>query len=258
MLFKKEFLNKIQDYNFPNQDIANNYKNILEIVVNDFSSLLYKKNIEYDFSFLKEKLSSLKLVCRNKTNPEYDDINNILYISLTNQLNEELTDEDQIIFLIHEIIHSFCPRLTNDSISDKYYAFEEFFTEYLTFYILRRIGGIKLENYYLRSKCGYFNQFDHKIILKLIEKTKFDKLLTVYLSNSASELEKIIPKDILNSLQVYYNYFIEIYERYNVPLKILNEMFTNDLVKQNLVLQEQLKKINVKIDNYNLNTNYSK
>lgn len=258
MMFSKEFINNIQDFNFPNQDLVNNYKKILEIVINNLSSLIYERNIEYDFLPLKEKLKSMKLVCRNRTNPEYDDKFNILYISLTNQLDERLTDEDQIIFLIHEIIHSFCPRLETDSISDKYYAFEEFFTEYLTFYILRRIGGIKLERYYLKSKCGYFNQQDHNIILKLKEKFGFDTLLTTYFSNSAKALEKIIPKDILNSLQIYYNYFIEIYERYNIPLKRLNEMLNSELIKQNLVLQNKINRINEKIDNYNFITNHLK
>ncbi len=71
-------------------------------------------------------------------------------------------------------------------------------------------------------------------------------------------LEKIIPKDILNSLQIYYNYFIEIYERYNVPLKRLNEMLNSELIKQNLVLQNKINRINEKIDNYNFITTHLK
>lgn len=259
-----EFINKkitdsIEALNFKNQIIEKNYKDLINIIINNVCDLLFNKNIEYDYKKLLIKIQNLKLICRNGISPEYDDFTNTLYVGLTNQTQTPLTEEEQIIKLIHETIHLLCPRLKEDSISDKYYAFEEFFTEYLTFYIVRRIGGIKLEKYYLEQTCGgYFSKIDNNFIKNLLNEIPFPTLLTVYFSNKASNLEKIIPKSILFSMQSYFVYYEETYDKYNLPLKELNQLLEVTLIQKNQVLNELANEVNKNIELFSLSNNQKK
>lgn len=237
MIFiNQEKINDIQVLNFPNQEDIITYKNFISIIINNICNLLYNHNITYDYNNIQKKIKTLKIICRNGISPEYDDELNIIYIALFNQLNAPLLDEKIIIELIHETIHFLCPRISNDSISDKYYAFEEFFTEYLTFYILRRIGGIKLENFYKKNVGGYFNQDDHEIIERLIDKVSFNKLLETYFSNRASTLEDVLKEKLLISMQNYFIYFESIYEKNKLPLNQLNKKLETELITQRINL----------------------
>lgn len=113
-----------------------------------------------------------------------------------------------------------------------------------------RVGGKKLESYY-NQRPGYFNKEDNHFMRKLIIKSDFEKVLAAYFSRSSKQLEEAIPKDVLLNIESYFNYFINLYEKYNLPKKVLNQRLENDpsLKNDKQELDKKLNAINISIDN---------
>ncbi len=246
-------IENIELLGFENLEDKEIYRNIFSQVIKNICDFLYNKVPSYDYGKLNELIKNLKIVCRNYETPEWDKNTNTIFVAQYDQLGERINDEKEIINFIHEIMHfvKYC-NAQDDNIGNKYFSFDELFTEYLTYNIVRRIGGIRLENYYIRNICGYFGKDDLKFMNLLVSKIDYCHLVNVFFEDNVNELEKLIGVNVLNSIQKYFLYYVRIYDMYNIPLKKLNELLKEGSYPYNIhmnALQQNLVMINRDIEN---------
>lgn len=249
---KEQTLNRIKIVNFKDNLERENYKNTIGGIINIISKFIYDKDVDYDYNVLEKRVESLTIESRDGICPEYVFETNTLYISKTNQKGEKLSEAEQLVFIIHELFHFVSIKNQPDNLSRDFYAFEEFFTEYLTFLIILRIGP-NFEKFYRKNMIGYFNEDDNNLIRNLSKKVDFHELLTAYFSYSATILKNTVPEDVLLNMQDYFDYYEAIYDKYNLPRKYLEEMLNRNLspTSERSKLQEKLQKINNSISNIN-------
>ncbi len=248
----KQILDEIEVRNFNDTKEAESFKKIIGIIINRICTFIFNKDVDYDFNRINQKVKDLTIECRDGISPEYVLETNTIYLSRYNQKGERLSENAQIIYIIHEIFHFMSLKNHPDSLSRYYYAFEEFFTEYLTFLIVLSCG-IEFENYYRQNQIGYFNIEDNKFIRELTKNIDFKKLLTAYFSNSKTLLRQEVPEEVLLNMQDYFDYYEAIYDKYNLPKKYLEEQLKNNrlLALERSKLDEKLSKINTSISNIN-------
>lgn len=176
---KNQTINKIKTVNFKDNLERENYKNTIGGIINIICKYIYDKDVNYDYKVLEDRVGNLTIYNREGICPEYVFETNTLYISKTNQKGEKLSEAEQLVFIIHELLHFMSTKEHPDSLSKDFYAFEEFFTEYLTFLIILRIGP-NFEKFYRKNMIGYFNKDDNKLIRNLSKKVDFHELLTAF------------------------------------------------------------------------------
>lgn len=249
-----QIIDSIKTQKFKNQNILELYKKMIGVILNNVCDLLFTKNIDYDYNTLNERLKELTIEFRNGETPEYDEETKTIYVSIYNQLKEKLSAEEQIINVIHELLHFMVFEKNDDSLNEKYFAFDEFFTEYLTYLIAMRVGGKKLESYYNKHP-GYCSKHDHQFMRELTTKVDFEQLLTAYFSRNAKKLEEIVPRTVLVSMQDYFIYYANLYYKYNLPKKVINQRLEEDIafMADKYELEEKLHKINMEITNLDKN-----
>jgi len=249
---KNETINKIKTVNFKCKIEREKYKNTIGGIINIICKFIYDKDVNYDYKVLEERVDNLTVFNREGICPEYVFETNTLYISKTNQKGEKLSEAEQLVFIIHELLHFMSTKEHSDSLGRDFYAFEEFFTEYLTFLIILRIGP-NFEKFYRKNMIGYFNEDDNKLIRNLSKKADFHELLTAYFSYSATILKNTVPEEVLLNMQDYFDYYEAIYDKYNLPRKYLEEILNRNLslTSERSKLQEKLQKINNSISSIN-------
>lgn len=250
---KEQTINKIKTINFKDNLEKESYKNTIGGIINIICKFIYDKNLDYDYKSLEERVENLTIENRDGICPEYVFETNTLYISKINQKGEKLSEAEQLVFIIHELFHFLSTKEHPDSLTRDFYAFEEFFTEYLTFLIILRIGP-NFEKFYRKNMIGYFNEDDNKIIRNISKKVDFHELLAAYFSNSDTILKNTVPEEVLLNMQDYFDYYEAIYDKYNLPRKYLEEILNRNLSHESerSKLQEKLQKINNCIENINL------
>lgn len=252
-IIDKESIKQIELLGFENVEDKEIYRNVFNQVIDNICDFLYTKGVSYNYTKLNEQINNLKIVCRNDDAPEWDKDIDTIFIAQYNQLGEKINDEDQVINFIHEIIHLIkdC-NVETKNIWNKYFSFEELFVEHLTYNIVRRMGGIKLENYYIKNRAGYCRKDDFKFMNLLISKLDYDYLVNIFFEDDINELENLIGIDILNSIQKYFLYYIKLYDTFNIPSKKLNELLDEGSYPYNIhmsALQQNLVIINRNIEN---------
>lgn len=252
-------IRSIELLGFKNKEDKEIYSNVFNQVVNNVCDFLCIKDVSYDYSKLNEQINKLKIICRNDDSPEWDRNTNTIFVAQYNQLGERINDEDEVINFIHEIIHFVrdC-NIENNNIFKKYISFEELFIEYLTYNIVRRTGGISLENYYIKNRAGYCRKDDFNFMNLLVSKINYDYLVNVFFKDDVDELENLIGINVLNSIQKYFLYYIKLYDMSNIPSKKLNELLDQGSYPYNIhmeALQQNLVMINTNIENM---TSYKK
>ncbi len=249
-------INNIKFRNFESQNISDLYKKMTHIILNNTCNLLFNKNVDYDYNNLNDRIKELTMECRNGEFPEYDEDKKTIYVSMYNQLQERLPGEEQIITTIHETLH-FMTFGKDDSLNEEYFGFDEFFTEYLTYLIAMRVGGKKLESYY-NKQPGYCSKEDTQFMRNLTIKADFAKLLTAYFSRSARKLEEIVPKEVLLDIQDYFVYYTNIFYKYNLPKKVINQKLEEDInfMTYKNELAKKLHKIKLDIENLESSRKY--
>ena len=243
-------LNLITIIGFENESEA--YKNVVKTILTTFINIINHSNILYDNQDLFNKISSLKLVKRDKEDHEYVEGTNTLFLSTTNAGGVPYNDEDIIIFLTHELVH-FCCRMDNGFYKE-FIGFDEFFTEFLTSRVVSKCGGIKMESHYREKVQGYFDKNDSELMRCLIGKLGFDNLLEIYLNRDKDKAISIIGQEVLQNINDYHDYYSEIINILNKPLR------ETRILLQTLVMSQEKNKLdeNIGMIKQNINTLASK
>ncbi|HOZ81280.1 MAG TPA: hypothetical protein PK370_03610 [Candidatus Woesebacteria bacterium] len=224
----KEVFGQSQLTGFENK--APDYANVVNTVVLSTVDLLNHKSILYDSEHLKEKLTNLKIIRRDGVNHEYDGNSNSIFLSFCDQEGKLYDDEKMTITTIHELMHMISHPKEADNFGDDYFGFNEFFTEYLTFLTVMKLGGINLESYYKHEVKGYCgNNIDINIIKNLSNKAGFNKLLNCYINRDESALQELVGKETLEAMNDYCGCIIDFAETTSWPIKKINEMLEKPL-----------------------------
>ena len=232
------------------------YRNIIKTVIIELGRIINDKYITYDFEYLANKIATLKVIRRDGVNHEYFSDLNVIFLSSCNKSFNEYSDEEIIIYLIHELVHFVNINDEYDTFYDNYPGFDEFFTEYLTYLIVKRIEGIRLESCYKKKVKGYFgNEIENDFIDQLQTKVGIEPLLDCYLNRDVAILSKTVGKPTLKAMNDYYNYYIKLATAINKPLIEIKYMLDNQqlevqkqeldyyasVIMQNITLGEPLK-----------------
>lgn len=211
--------------------------------------LIINNEISYDFQYLNARIRTLKLY--NGDLLEADDENNIIRISQYNQLGEKITDEDEVINLIHEYLHIVSFRNYNDErdIGNSYYGFDEFYTEFITSIICMKLG-LNYEIYYKNHSAGYIDKKDYEFMKTLNSVIGLKTLLEIYFTGNRDLLEQILGIEVLLYMNQYLDYYLEIYDSFNKPKKVVNEILNKSVfLPQRQKLDNFVYKINENIHN---------
>lgn len=225
------------------------YAHVVNTIVSSAIELIDKKSIAYDIEQLKDRITGLKIIKRDGTNHEYSPDSNTLYLSSCNQKGRKYSDEEMVIISAHELMHVVSTSETGDYFYETYPGFDEFFTEYLSFIAIMRVGGINLESYYRHEVKGYFgNNHDINFMKKLSDIVGFNQLLTVYLNRDLDGVKKIVGPETLTSLNDYYTYFYNLSNLIGQPLKEFNITLEDPLmVPQKQIIANYVNKNNQNI-----------
>lgn len=178
-------------------------------------------SIPIDKDSLSGKISTLKIVRRDRQAHEHIPEDNTIFLSICNQEGVPYSQEEMTIFTIHELTHL----ISDNQIGRKYIGFDEFYTEYLTSLVASKIGGIALESFYRKNVNGYFgNGHDVSFIHSLIESKGFKNILDCYINSDVGKVEATIGKDVLDSMNDYFNYYDQLVESRQLPYRELNAM----------------------------------
>ena len=225
------------------------YKNALLEINKQIIDLITKHGIPYTYQYLNNRTSLLKLYNGNLL--EEDEENNIIQICQYNQLGEKLTDEDEVINLIHEYLHivSFRNYKDKQDMGNLYYGFDEFCTEFITSIICMKIG-LNYEIYYKNQSAGYIDKNDYELMKKLSKSMGLDVLLEIYFTGNKNLLEQTLDTNLLLNMNRYVDYYLEIYASLNLPRKVVNEILKKPVFEpQRQILNGFINKINIYIDN---------
>lgn len=227
-------------------DETEEYRNLTGNIVNGACEIIERHSISYDFGRLENRIASLKIVRRDGIAHEWSADENTLYVSKCNQDGEPYSDEEMIIFATHELMHFVSEPDGYDEFGDKYFGFNEFFTEYLSFLVVSKIGGINLESHYKHNSKGYFGDGrDFDFMKKLTDRISIGQLLDVYLGRKIDEVESVVGADALEAMNSYYDYNCQLYDAIGVPLKRFNEIMTNPLfAPQRQIIDDYVDAIN--------------
>lgn len=241
-------LKNIDMLNFENTDkIA--YKNVLLEINKLIIDLMTKYEIPYPYQYLNSRTKSLKLI--NGSLLEEDEEKNIIQISQYNQLGEKLTEEEEVINLIHEYLHvvSFRNVKEEEDIENIYYGFDEFCTEFITFIICMKLG-LHYEIYYREHSAGYIDKSDYEFMKNLSKAVGLHVLLEIYFTGNKNLLEQTLDIDLLMSMNKYIDYYLEIYDSFNKPRRAVNEILKKQVFEpQRKILTGFVNRINTNINN---------
>lgn len=225
------------------------YKNALLEINRLIINLMISKNISYDYHYLNDRTKTLKLYNENKLEENEED--NTIQITHYNQSGEKFTDEDEIINLIHEYLHSVSFRNYEDEqdIGNLYYGFDEFCTEFITSIICMKLG-LHYETYYKNQSAGYIDKNDYEFMKNLSKSIGLDVLLEIYFTVNKELLEQTLDMDLLFNMNGYFDYYLEIYDSLNLPRKVVNEILDKSVFEpQRKTLNTFINRINVNINN---------
>lgn len=240
-------LKDIDMINFESKE-KNTYKNTLLEINKLIIGLITINNIPYNYQYLNSRTKTLKVYNGNLL--EADDENNIIQICQHNQLGEKLTDEDEVINLIHEYLHIVSVRNYKDKndISNFYYGFDEFCTEFITFLICMKIG-INYETYYRKHLNGYIDKNDNHFMKKVSTAIGLNVLLEIYFTGNRNLLEQTLGIELLLNMNEYLDYYLEIYDALKQPKKVVNEILKKPVFEtQRQRLNNFVDRINASID----------
>lgn len=108
---KNQNINKIKTVNFKDNLEIENYKNIIGSIINIICKFVYDKDVDYDYKDLEERVSNLTIENREGICPEYVFETNTLYISKINQKGEKLSEAEELVLIIHELLHFMSTKL---------------------------------------------------------------------------------------------------------------------------------------------------
>ncbi|MCI8347264.1 MAG: hypothetical protein HFJ12_04880 [Bacilli bacterium] len=239
-------LKNIDMINFGNDDKIV-YSNVLLQINKLIIDLMIKHEVSYNYQYLNNRVKSLKLY--NGSLLEEDEENDIIQICQYNQLGEKLTDEDEIINLIHEYLHRVSFRNYKDEcdIGNLYYGFDEFCTEFITSMICMKLG-LNYEIYYRQHSAGYIDNSDYEFMKKLSKIVGINTLLEIYFTGDKDLLEQTLGMDLLMNMNKYIDYYQEIYDSFNKPRKVVNEILDKPIFgPQRQILNSFINKINTDI-----------
>lgn len=225
------------------------YKNALLKLNKLIIDLIQSMEIPYNYQHLNNRTSLLKLY--NGSLLEEDEENNIIQICQYNQLGEKLTDEDEVINLIHEYLHivSFRNYKDKQDMGNLYYGFDEFCTEFITSIICMKIG-LNYETYYKNQSVGYIDKNDYELMKRLSKSIGLDVLLEIYFNGNKNLLEQTLDIELLLNMNRYVDYYLEIYDSLSLPRKVVNEILDKPVFEpQRQTLNGFINKINKHIDN---------
>lgn len=205
------------------------YRNIAQVILLSLIDIIKRTGISYNLQETLNRISSLNIVKRDGETHEYVDGTNTLYLSTTNGYSISYSDEDIIIFLTHELMHFGCAN--DNEFYKEYFGFDEFFTEYLTFVVVSKCGGINMESYYKRNVQGYFDESDNNLMKNLIDKYGYSELLDIYMNRNKEKARKIIGQSTLQSFNEYHNYYDELTDLIGRPLRECRKIIQNSIMK---------------------------
>lgn len=225
------------------------YKKALIEINRLIIDLLISNDISYDYQYLNNRTRSLKLY--NGESLEEDEENNAIHICQYNQLGEKINDEDEVINLIHEYLHvvSFRNYEQETDIGNLYYGFDEFCTEFITFIICMKLG-LNYETYYKKHSVGYIDEKDHEFMKNISKAIDLKLLLEIYFTGNRDLLEQSLSIDLLLDMNGYLDYYLGIYESFNKPRKVVNEILKKPVFEpQRKILDHFVDKITIDINN---------
>lgn len=245
----------IIEQNLKNIDLIN-FESVDKIIYNNalleinklIIDLMTKHEIPYNYQYLNNRTKSLKLC--NGSLLEEDEENNIIQICQFNQLGEKLTDEDEVINLIHEYLHrvSFRNYKDEQDIGNLYYGFDEFCTEFITSIICMKIG-LNYEIYYMQHSAGYINKNDYEFMKNISKAIGLNVLLEIYFTGNKNLLEQTLDIYLLMNMNKYIDYYYDIYDSFNKPRKVINEILDKPIFEpQRQMLNSFVNTINENIN----------
>jgi hypothetical protein len=227
-------------------DETESYQNLVRVITLSAGKIINNQSIPYDFNHLAEKMTDLKVIRRDGVAHEYDPNSNTLFISKFNQEKKQYSDEEMIIFTAHELVHLVSEPKGDDSFGARYFGFNEFFTEYLSFLVVSNIGGIYLESYFKHNVKGYFgNENDLNFIKKLSDTLGFKNLLSCYLNREIADIENLTGTDVLTAMNDYFAYCDQLSDSIGKPLREFNEIIKHpSFAPQKQIIDDYVNTIN--------------
>ena len=225
------------------------YKNVLLEINRLIIDLITKFEIPYNYQYLNNRTKSLKLC--NGILLEENEENNIIQVCQYNQLGEKLTDEDEVINLIHEYLHivSFRNYKDEQDIGNLYYGFDEFCTEFITSIICMKLG-LNYDIYYRQRSAGYIDNNDYEFMRSLSKTVGLNALLEIYFTGDKNVLEQSLGIDLIMNMNKYIDYYEEIYDSFNKPRKVVNEILDKPIFEpQRQILNNFIDRINTNVNN---------
>lgn len=162
-----------------------------------------------------------------------------------------MTDEDEVINLIHEYLHivSFRNYKDEQDIGNLYYGFDEFCTEFVTSIICMKMGS-NYSTYYMQYSAGYINKNDYEFMQNISKTIGLNVLLEIYFTGNKKLLEQILGIGLLMNMNKFIDYYLDIYDSFNKPRKVVNEILDKPIFEP----QRQILNSFVNIINENINT----